>query len=106
MTPPEIEMCLARLQSSIPPNDLDTLRFTSSLPWSGSDNREIRIYTEIVLRLTADAIVIKFSEDIDLKSKYKKVFLSIIENAINKNLMSDSEFKEYFLKLKTMVLSI
>jgi hypothetical protein len=56
--------------------------------------------------LTADAIVIKFSEDIDLKSKYKKVFLSIIENAINKNLMSDSEFKEYFLKLKTMVLSI
>lgn len=106
MTFAEIEMSLARLKSSAPPNDLETIKFVSSLPWSGGDSPEVWIYTEIVLRLTAEAIMIKFSKDDDLKNKYKIEFTKIIENTKNGDLTSNSEFDEYYLKFKEIVLSI
>lgn len=106
MTPTEIEMILGRLKSRAPPNDMDVLRFVLSLPWSGDDDYEIEMYTEIILRLTADAIVAKFINDDSMRNEYMHLFNEINNKKISKKLISNREFFEYYSKFKIVVLSI
>lgn len=106
MTHSKIRMTLSNLKSGAPPNDLDTLRKVLSLPWIANDYEEIEIYIEIVLRLTADVITIKFIKNNSIKENYKRLFVDIINKNISDNLSSNMEFIKYFSKLRMAVLSI
>lgn len=106
MTNSKIEMTLSNLKSGALPNDIYTLRKVLSLPWSTNNYEEIEIYVEIVLRLTADAITIKFVKNNAIKENYKRVLFDIINKDIDNNLASNMEFSKYFSKLRVTVLSI
>jgi hypothetical protein len=95
---------LEKITKTNPPTDIALIEELSNLSWLGLDHDDRELCVDIILRITADAIVIKDIDDISFRSKYNELLTKICSNVISSDICSaNAEFNQYFLKFRRRV---
>lgn len=106
MTRKNLSRILSQIKINTPPRKLDLIIEVSNIQWNIVKDKDLDICSKLLLEISADAIVIIFS-NIDLKKSYFFVFNKISDNIKLSNIINRSkEFNEYFQKYLEYVFEI
>ena len=104
MTSEPLSSLHLKLKASAPPNDLSLIQEVGSMDWRNINDEDIDLACEIILRVSADAIVCAGDCLGEERDSYKSAF-SMIGDMISRSglPLRSSEFNEYYQKYLSYV---
>jgi hypothetical protein len=98
MTYKTLNRILSQMKMGEPPRNVDLIVEISNIPWEKILDIDLDICSEILLEISADAIVVMFSP-IEVKKTYLPAFIKISNDIKMSNILYKSiEFEDYFNK--------